>query len=125
MYGMEEMKRVVANMNRDLNNEKIRQELPKLVAEVREIRQDRTFVPDNLIFGGRFGQVLKDMSDEFLRHFPEKGDSWECCEVSNLNYALYQVFEQYLDDVGTENERDQVIDIANVCLMLAARLDKS
>lgn len=125
MYGIEELKRVIGEMNKDINQERIRRQLPRLVAEVREIRKDKTFVPDNLIFGGRFGEVLKDMSDEFERHFPEKGDSWEDCDLCELVSVLNAAFEGYWDDLGSENERDQLIDIANICLMLATRLGKS
>ena len=69
----------------------------------------------------RFGPMMNDMQEEFLRHVPEKGDSWEDCEMTNLVVPLIKVACKFILADTEEISYEELIDLGNMCLMTGTR----
>ena len=83
---------------------------------------------------GEFTPFLEAMKAEYLRHYPEKGDSWK--EDRNYRdprssdtYPVYFNQDQYLRDLlftclkkySRKKDPSELVDIANLCGMLWLR----
>ncbi len=66
-----------------------------------------------------FRQFFEVMEAEYVRHYPEKGDSWKTCELGYLKSTLREVGWKYFRDHNATNE---LVDMANLCAMIWVRL---
>ena len=62
-----------------------------------------------------------EMDKVMNKHQSEKGDSWEVCDVDFLKKKLVEEFNEYCEDT---NQRKELLDIANICMMLYFRIIK-
>ena len=67
-----------------------------------------------------FKEFDSAMDAEYMRHFPEKGDSWKTCEVEYLWSELHRI-TQYIP----VNNVSHLLDIASVCRMIWTRYHSS
>ena len=65
-----------------------------------------------------FMPFIEAMREEYLRHYPEKGDSWKTCDIQYLWKVLDRATQRQDYRV---NSIDHLIDIANICAMLWLR----
>ena len=72
----------------------------------------------------RFGEVLDDADAEFQFHMPEKGDSWKTCEIRQLFNPFITVLAKAVVASDGDDDLafyDEMIDLLNMCLMVAER----
>ena len=62
-----------------------------------------------------FIPFLEAMEAEYLRHYPEKGDSWMTCELGYLKSTLREVFWKYFRNHNNANE---LVDLAILSAMI-------
>lgn len=74
------------------------------------------------IYGPVFIRALKI----YMSHREEKGDSWkdQTCPIDYLRDKLVSEVEEFKEVIGEDAELDGVLDIINMCCMLASRLIK-
>ena len=88
---------------------------------------------------GEFTLFFEAMKAEYLRHYPEKGDSWKepriwipeedvsNRELSHMGHweTTESLLKQKIRDVGYKffqsEEPDELVDLANLCAMLWLR----
>ena len=51
----------------------------------------------------------------------EKGDSWVTCDVRFLKGKLREEIAEYYEEEGSRKSAQELVDIANVCMMLYHR----
>jgi len=61
----------------------------------------------------------KEMDKTMNRHQVSKGDSWKTCEISFLKNKLGEEYEEFIETVRPS----ELIDIANICMMLHHRIN--
>jgi len=102
------------------------------VPTITTLEESRDFIGE-LIFN-MLPHDTKDMPyDTFMRQMKSKigskvakyGDSWRSCKIQFLRERLSEEFCEWLDVVERGNmvkESNELIDIANLCIMIWARL---
>ena len=63
----------------------------------------------------------RQMEATMQEHDPIKGDTWKYCQIGFLEHKLEEEIEEYKH--GGRNP-DELIDIANICMMLWNRRQK-
>lgn len=63
------------------------------------------------------------MEMEMRRHDPKKGDSWKTMNLGELRTLFSKSHRNWLWSL-TDNERHQLIDIANLAMMLWHRMEE-
>ena len=61
-----------------------------------------------------FEPFFIEMVKEYIRHYPEKGDSWKIMSVSELETSLDVAYRDYKEN----HNKSQLVDIANFCLFI-------
>ena len=67
-------------------------------------------------------EILKfaiEMDKIMNKHQHKKGNSWKTLDIDFLKTRLVQEFNEYCKDT---NDRKELIDIANMCMMLYDRI---
>jgi len=54
-------------------------------------------------------------------HADEKGDSWKRCDIAFLQAKLQEEVKEYQDASGSFRKAQELVDIANFCMMLYHR----
>jgi len=67
----------------------------------------------------KFPEAFDAMMQEMERHQPEKGDSWETCDIHYLKKALIKAVNEYY--IGATH----ALDIANLAVMVHLRLKEA
>ena len=67
---------------------------------------------------------VEAMKNEYLKHYPNQGDSWKTCEVEWLNTLASRSMLEFFEDKNLENP-DHLLDVANFCAFLWLRLRKT
>lgn len=68
------------------------------------------------------------MERELQRHDPTKGDSWKTMGLGVLTEIMQQTYSKWTDSWASTNggdtkiERDELVDMANLCMMLWHRV---
>jgi len=60
-----------------------------------------------------------EMDKTMNKHQRRKGNSWKTCSLDFLKHKLVEEFNEYCKDT---NDRKELIDIANMCMMLYNRI---
>lgn len=68
-----------------------------------------------------FAEVMEDV---MRINDDKKGDSWKDCEISFLESKLIVDFAEWLQTRNYNLSKNEVIDIANYCMMLFHRYDE-
>lgn len=59
-----------------------------------------------------------EMEKILLKHDKKKGDSWKTCDIKYLENKLEEEFREWKNTSVPLNKGVEVIDIANICMML-------
>jgi predicted house-cleaning noncanonical NTP pyrophosphatase (MazG superfamily) len=68
-----------------------------------------------------FEQFIKEMKLKLDQNQDKKGDSWVTCDMNFLENKLLEELHEYYDAESHMSKRRELIDVANVCMMLATR----
>ena len=62
-----------------------------------------------------------EMEATMNMHKPEKGDSWKTCSIEFLESKLREEFKECQNEYGLPGETHELVDLANICMMLHNR----
>ena len=65
-------------------------------------------------------EFTDEMERVMSKHDKKKGDSWKSCDVRHLDNKLCEEFREWDETNKCSNE--ELVDIANMCMMLWNRL---
>ena len=63
-------------------------------------------------------EFVEEMEKVLSKHDKEKGDSWKTCDKEFLENKLKEEFREWKNTAVPLNKGVEVIDIANICMML-------
>jgi len=66
-------------------------------------------------------EFAEQMEKVMQMHDRYKKDSWKTCKVEYLEKKLVEEYKEWQDITMGCNAKDEVIDIANICMMLYHR----
>ena len=69
-------------------------------------------------------EFAEAMESIMKRHDGTKGDSWKTVSIKHLEECLEREFEEWKSDKKTVIGKREVIDVANICMMLFHRYSK-
>jgi len=71
-------------------------------------------------FERMFSNAITECYEKYKMRLRIYGDSWKICNISYLQERLRQEFEEY----KAFKSKDELVDIANFCLMLIERSEE-
>lgn len=74
------------------------------------------------IFDNHFDNVLMDCNYVYLMHKGYKGETWKKLSLYRLRGLVLKEIDEYITENKLENQYKELLDLINVCLMLATRI---
>lgn len=123
----EESARIIADWfyeNEKRLSEIEREDVLKIIEEVLMLVGRHT--PERVEVRDSIREFAIEMEAVMSKHDDRKGNSWKGCEIEYLETKLKTEFEEWKEEMmgRTDKRGDEVIDIANMCMMLWHRYDE-
>lgn len=66
-------------------------------------------------------KFIKKMRQKLILRYEKYGNSWVDCDIIFLENKLFEEINEYLNEQRYDRKSEELIDIANVCMMLHHR----